>query len=267
MTRPFLVALLVIGIVAACGAEPVASGPSADSPQGYLARADLPNSLTLLPPAPATGSAAQAYDEAVNGHLLELQGTPRWELAAMDANLRFPAAAGTFSCALGAPVTEEDTPALYRLLRRSMWDAGLSTYAAKNAYARPRPFVGNGQPTCMPEDEPLLVDDGAYPSGHAAVGWAWALILAEIAPERANEVLARGLAFGDSRMVCNAHWPNDVAQGRMVGAATVAVLHASEAFRADQAAARAELEAVRARALPPMRDCVEEARALAQPWQ
>jgi two-component system, OmpR family, sensor histidine kinase BaeS len=76
--RTFLVALLVIGIVAACGAEPVASGPPADLQQGYLAHADLPNSLALLPPAPAPDSAAQAYDEAVNGQLLELR----------DANLQ-----------------------------------------------------------------------------------------------------------------------------------------------------------------------------------
>jgi acid phosphatase (class A) len=42
----------------------------------------------------------------------------------MDADLRFPSAAGDFSCALGVPVTAQDTPRLYVMLRRLMNDAG-----------------------------------------------------------------------------------------------------------------------------------------------
>jgi len=251
-------------IGAACG-EPIAPEPLPSDQQGYLAVADLPNSLTLVPPAPTPGSAAQAYDLERSRLLLPLRGTPRWELAKLDADIRFPAVAGTFSCALDAPVTEGDTPALYRLLRRSLWDAGLSTYPAKDFYQRTRPFMLSGEPTCTPEMEHDLARDGSYPSGHSAVGWAWALILAEIAPDRRDQVLARGLAFGESRMACNVHWANDVMQGRTMGAAAVAVLHANSQFQADRDAARAEIAAARGRGLPPTRDCEAEARALAQP--
>jgi acid phosphatase (class A) len=99
---------------------------------GYLQPEVLPTSLTLIPPPPAEGSAALALDEEVSRKSLALRDTPRWALAIEDATLIFPEAAGTFSCALGIPITEKDTPHLYMLLRRTLADAGLSTYTAKN---------------------------------------------------------------------------------------------------------------------------------------
>ena len=232
--------------------------------QGYLPAEALPNSLDLLPPPPAAGSAAFALDEEVSRKTLSLHNSPRWLLADSDSDLGFPHAAGTFSCALNAPVTEEDTPRLYMLLRRTLTDAGRSTYAAKNHYRRTRPFVLNKGPIC-PADGKMkawLEKDGSYPSGHTTTGWAWALILSEISPGEANAILERGRAFGESRNVCNAHWHSDVVQGYLIGAATVAVLHADLAFRADLEAAKAELGAIRAKGLKPTRDCKAEAGAL-----
>lgn len=231
---------------------------------GYLQPEALPNSLALLPPPPASGCAALALDEEVSRKSLALRGTPRWELATEDANLMFPQAAGTFSCALGAPITEQDTPHLYMLLRRTLADAGLSTYTAKNHYQRTRPFVINKEPTCTPDEEALLMKDGSYPSGHTAIGWAWALILCEIAPEQTDAILARGRAFGQSRVICNVHWHSDVVEGRFMGAAAVARLHADPGYRAEIEAAKAELAAVRAKGLKPTRDCQAEADALAR---
>jgi acid phosphatase (class A) len=94
---------------------------------GYLPREALPNSLAVLSPPPAAGSAALAYDEEISRKALTLRDTPRWTLANDDANLMFPRTAGTFSCALNAPITEQDTPHLYMLLRRTLDSAGLSS--------------------------------------------------------------------------------------------------------------------------------------------
>ena len=231
--------------------------------QGYLPSDALPNSLALLPTPPAAGSAALALDEDFSRKSLKLRGTPRWALAAEDADLMFPHAAGTFSCALNAPVTEQDTPHLYMLMRRSLADAGLSTYSAKDEYKRARPFTFNNAPTCTPDDETKMREDGSYPSGHTSIGWAWALILTEIAPDRTDAILARGRAFGQSRVVCNALWESDVLEGRLVGAAAVARLHADAAFLADLEAGKAELASVRAKGLKPVRDCGAEASAMA----
>jgi hypothetical protein len=95
-------------------------------------------------------------------------------------------------------------------------------------------------------------------------GWAWALILSEIAPEQADAILARGRAFGQSRVICNVHWQSDVIEGRFLGAATVAILHADFVFRADLESAKAELATARGKGLKPTRDCEAEAKELAQ---
>jgi len=229
---------------------------------GYLPRTALPDSLALLPPPPAPGSAEQAADDAAFQAAAPRRGSARWTLAAADAPLAFPKAARTFSCALNAPIDPLTTPNLYMLLRRSLADAGLATYAAKDHHRRTRPFVAHKAPSCTPSEEHSLAKDGSYPSGHASVGWAWSLILTEMAPERTNELLARGLAFGQSRVICGVHWQSDVTQGRVIGAATVARLHADPVFRAQFDAARQELTVVRAQGLPPQGDCATEATAL-----
>ena len=232
--------------------------------EGYLPHTALPNSMAVLPPPPAKGSAALALDLDIAKRSFALRGTPRWMLAISDADLTFPHAAGTFSCVLGAPITREGTPHLYMLLRRSLTDAGLSTYAAKNHYQRSRPFRVNEEPMCTPDERAFLEKDGSYPSGHTAIGWAWALILVEVAPERIDAILTRGRAFGESRNVCNVHWHSDVMQGRFIGASTVARLHADPAFRAELDGAKVELAGARAKNLPPQRDCDVEASAMTQ---
>jgi acid phosphatase (class A) len=230
---------------------------------GYLPAADIPDSLGLLPPPPAAGSAAKAADVEAFKVTRALRDTARWQLATQDADLTFPNAAGTFSCALGAPITEAETPRLYTLLRRTLADGGAATRAAKGRYKRTRPFVEFSEETCAPNDEAYLRTDGSYPSGHSSLGWTWTLLLAELAPERDDAILARGFAYGQSRVICGVHWQSDVNAGRVMGAGVVARLHDDPTFRADFEAARKELYAARTKELEPSRDCAAEAAALA----
>jgi acid phosphatase (class A) len=267
--RLYSVVALVVSIAACANFRQHAEAGSVPEtrpgvPAGYLTAQALPDSLVLLPTPPLPGSAALALDQEISGADLALRNTPRWNLAAEDAVLAFPAAADTYSCSLGVRITAQDTPHLYMLMRRAMVDASASTKRAKEHYLRARPFAVNGQPSCTPKDEPDLRKNGAYPSGHAAIGWAWALILAEIAPEQADAILARGEAIAQSRVICNVHWDSDVIEGRFMGAATVAVLHSNPAFVADLQSAKAELAAARAKGLKPTRDCKAEAAELAQ---
>jgi acid phosphatase (class A) len=230
---------------------------------GYLDRKQLPDSLALLPPAPAPGSAQASADLDTLQRTRALRDTPRWLLATKDAELKFPAAAGTFECALQAPISEQGTPNLYMLLRRTLADAGLATYAAKDKYQRQRPFVVTGEPTCTPAEQPALAKDGSYPSGHASAGWAWALVLVQAAPQRMDALLQRGHAFGFSRVICGVHWQSDVEAGRVVGAATVARLQSDPTFAAQVALARDEVTQAQSKGLKPSGDCAAEAAALA----
>jgi len=263
-------ACALVVTVAACAPVPhgqdsaARMGADSDVPAGYLAREAVPDSLALLPPPPAAGSSAFGHDEEVHTSAAALRDTPRYRLAALDAELVFPRAADAFACTLGVPIDEQHTPRLYRLLQRTLLDAGRSSAAAKNRYMRTRPFVAHQEPTCAPQDEARLRSNGSYPSGHATIGWAWALVLAEVDPARADAILARGRSYGESRLVCNVHWQSDILEGRFMGAAVVSQMHGAAEFREDIEAARHELAQARARNLPPARDCASEAAALTQ---
>lgn len=210
--------------------------------QGYLAEDEIPNSLKLVPPPPEEGSAAFALDQEIASGYVASTDEARKTQAVADAHLGFPEAAEAFNIILDTKISKETTPNLYMILRRTLADAGLSTYTAKNHYQRKRPFMVNNTPMCTPEEEEMLRGDGSYPSGHTAIGWAWALILAEVFPEQANEIFERGKEFGISRNVCNVHWHSDVVNGRMMGASAVACLHANEQFLIDLAAAKEEVK-------------------------
>ena len=230
---------------------------------GYLPRGAAPDSLALNPPPPAAGSAAEARDKEAANAALALRGSARWDQAAIDADLFSPGTIGIFSCAAGMTLDPARLPRLAALLRKAGPDLALAVYPSKRKYQRPRPFMVNNQPVCTPNDETPLRSDGSYPSGHSAIGYGWGLMLAELIPSRAAQLVARGRAFGDSRRVCNVHWLSDVEEGRVVATAVYARLNAEAAFRADIAAARAEIEDRRS-ALPSP-DCARENAALAQP--
>ena len=229
--------------------------------EGYLATDAVPDSLRLLPAHPEKGSIAYALDVANAQSTFPLRGSPRWQVAAIDADLNFPGAAAIYSCALGVPITKDGSPRLYTLLRRTLTDAGLATYRAKNHYQRPRPFMVNGEAICTPEEETLLRSDGSYPSGHTAAGWAWALVLSEIAPERRDDLLARGMEYGKSRYICNVHWLSDVQASQIIASGTVAQLHADPVFRADLRAAQQEVQSLRMSGVQPNGDCELERKA------
>lgn len=233
---------------------------------GYMASGSWVNSLLLLPPPAQPGSPALAADQAAHQAALQQKDSARWKLAESDAELKFPKAADAFSCALGIPINAQATPHLTMLLRRTLADAGLATYKAKDHYKRARPFMAADPAAdasiCTPQDVAGLRKDGSYPSGHAAIGWAWGLVLSEVAPEQADTLVQRGWAFGQSRVACGVHWQSDVDAGRLVASAVVAQLHSNADFTAQLAEARKEVAVVRAAKSLPVVDCTQEAQAL-----
>lgn len=234
-----------------------------DAPKGYLSGAAMLDSLALLPAPPVKGSVAQAADEATYHLLSSPRAGARWEMAAKDAELRFPAAASTFSCAVGVNISEKNTPHLNMLLRRMVVDAGFAPHKAKTHYQRVRPFVQFNTSTCFPRDDDFLRKDGSYPSGHSAIGWAWALILTEMAPDRADALLQRGRSFSQSRAVCGAHWMSDVEAGRLIGSAVVARLHTNAVFNEQLALAKKEVAQAREKGwVPDAAICSAEKNAL-----
>lgn len=209
-------------------------------PKGYLAPADLPNSLALLPPPPQPGSAAMAADQAAFEQAMQASAE-RKATAKTDADLDWSILIQPFEKILGTSLSDGSKPNTEMLLKRSMVDAGLSTYRAKNHYQRIRPFVKNNVSSCLPEHEEVLEADGSYPSGHTAIGWMLALVLTDLVPEKQDQLLKRGYEYGQSRVVCRAHWQSDTTVARMMASATFARLQSDPTFVAQLRLARSEM--------------------------
>jgi acid phosphatase (class A) len=261
----FRSSLLVLSFLVCAGAYAETPAPPQASRLGvgYLPLDAMPDARLLVPPPPAPGSAAEARDVEASKAALAMHGGPRWALAMRDADIFSPGATGTMSCAAGFEISPTATPKLEALLRKSMANLAMSTAVVKRLYQRQRPFVVNGQPQCTPEWDAVLRKDGAYPSGHAAIGYGWGLILAELVPDRAAQLVARGRAFADSRRVCNVHWLSDTEEGMVVATAAVARLRADPGFQRDLKAARREVQSIAVKSRTPTTDCNAEAAALA----
>ncbi|MBK1969329.1 phosphatase PAP2 family protein [Brevundimonas sp. 3P9-tot-E] len=239
------VAALLFSLTA-CAATPIPTFWEGfrDHPHGYLAKEGAPDASAFLPPPPEAGSLRQQADVETYRATRALEGSDRWRRAAADNEIETPSAPRIFDEALGVAFEPQRLPTLTLLLGKMLGDLETIQTPAKQGYFRPRPFVAEPAVTCFPP-EPWLARSGSYPSGHAAMGWAWALVLSEMAPDRADAILARGLAYGESRAVCGVHYASDVEAGRLVGAAMVARLKADPAFQRDFASARRELQSLR----------------------
>ena len=212
------------------------------NPDVYFLEIDqVPNSLQLLPGPPDPASVAFLYDQARYNWGKMQRNTPRGEQAFQDARIGGQHLPDAFSEAFGININPQDTPEIYKLIVGMREDAGdLATRAAKDYYNRQRPFSFYGEMTCNPEQQEELSTNGSYPSGHTSIGWATALVLSEINPDRINDILQRGYQMGESRVICGYHFQSDVDAGRITGAGVVARLPAGPGFNAQLEKAKKE---------------------------
>lgn len=229
-----------------------ASQPDTTAPaSGFLDTQQVPDSVAILPPPPEFYSIDFLRDKARYDEGKMTRKGNRGQQAVADGDLHGEGIAHNFSDAFGYAITAQQTPALIALLNKVQADARLSTRAAKQHYARIRPFSFMKEQTCRPQDEARLEPTGSYPSGYAAVGWATALVLAELNPARQTQILKRGFEVGQSRVICGYHWQSDIDAARTLAGALVARLHADPAFMAQLNKAKAELRALKKKQAKP----------------
>lgn len=260
--RPLRAGLVAAGISILAGAALAGSEPVKfpTLPKGYLAPGAL-NAAHIVPPAPTDGDPRDQVDRQVFQSTRGLKDSERWKLATRDVDMMPSGMMEAFSCAVGVKMTPTNAPKLNGVMLRVLGDAMIANESAKHHFKRLRPFqVAQGE-ICQPTAQVASSFD--YPSGHTVWGWSWALVLAELAPDRATEILARGRAYGQSRAVCGAHNASAVEAGAVVASATFATLHGSPEFRTDMDAARAELAKLRTDGEKPS-SCEAEATLIAQ---
>lgn len=204
---------------------------NATEPYPLAAQLDL---TTLLPPPPAAGSAADKQDLEALLALQASRSEAQLALARADAD----ASIFRFADAVDSGFDAKTLPRTAFLFERITRSIGAVVGAAKDHWNRPRPFLASDKvkPTSQP-------GGATYPSGHAVLARLYAIVLADLLPQRRREIFARGDQFAQGRLINGVHYPSDVDAGLIAATVIAAELRRQDAFRNDFAAAQKELAA------------------------
>jgi acid phosphatase (class A) len=209
-------------------------------PVGYLPAGTL-NFADIVKGPPALGSPEEAIDFRTVAEAQRAVTPERWKVAEGDDQFLL----ARFGEALGVTIDRATLPRTVRLLNRALRDSYAVSTEAKNHHARMRPFQRVqvdkmcNLATALPP-EPVPKTRSSYPSGHSTWGWTTALVLTDVAPEKAPALFFRARDYAESRYICAWHFPTDVEAGKLVATAVVARLERDPTFRKDLACAAAE---------------------------
>jgi len=202
----------------------------------FLGSAELSPAAVLSPP-PAPASVQAAYE------LAELQRLERERTEAEFARAKHDDEAedaSIFAEAIGPGFDLKKLPATAKVMGEVRVEEKAAAKAAKAWFARSRPWIVDPRlQSCSKEDEPK----SSYPSGHATMGYSMGLVLAQIEPAHATQIMARASEYAENRLVCGMHFRSDIVAGQALGTLVAAKLMANPAFRQDVGAAAAELKA------------------------
>ena len=198
---------------------------------GTLAAADAPpffddktvDLRMILAPPPGDDSPETRREVE---QILEIQATrsPAMEAAAKADNA---SVVWRFGDVLGANFTKERLPQTAALFERIKSTERAVVFPAKAAYARTRPFLLDSRVSPL-----VKAASESYPSGHAAYGVMTGIVLANMVPEKAPEIMARAWQFGWNRVIAGVHYPSDVEMGRIAGTVIAFELFRQPDFKA-----------------------------------
>jgi acid phosphatase (class A) len=218
--------LLTTFLLLRCGAPLVAG-------ERYLAPGH-PDGIALLAPPPIAGSGEAAADLDSARAVFKAR-TPAEEARALkDESLAFT----LFAPAIGPGFQLDKLPKTDALMKQVKTEIGDVINVPKNYWKRSRPYqLDSTLALGKPENS------FSYPSGHSTRGTVYALVLAEIFPDKREAIMAVGRDIGWDRVLIGKHFSTDVHAGRVLGQAIVRELLDSPAFQHDLAEAKAEAQA------------------------
>lgn len=209
--------------------------------QPYFELDQMPKLIDIMPEPPAFDSPEFAADVVRYGWGKQQRLDPeRVAQAIADAEWDDHAKLyGLWKDAFGLEITEAGTPEIWKLMETSLATTDPMRKETKAHYKRQRPFERYDD--AMPShEEDELRGEGSYPSGHSLRGWTISLLLAQIAPQRANQIFKRGWDYCTSRVIVGAHWQSDVDNSRTAASIGYCALQGSEAFIEQMRKAQAE---------------------------
>lgn len=196
----------------------------------FLTEDEIPTGAKFMPLPPKPTDASFYYDWLRYQWGKSIRDTERGKQAVADAVDTLDYYFEIYSEPLGLTISQENTPEIAAFLERLLATILICNDKSKSRLMRARPFMEFHEPTPVPEDEEKLRTNSSYPSGHTTKGWAFALVLAEINPNRQDEILKRGFEYGESRVIVGFHFQSDVDAARVIASALVSRLHANEDF-------------------------------------
>lgn len=207
----------------------------------YKELSQLPNLLQIMPAPPSFESAEFANDVVRYGWGKQQRLDPeRLDMAVADAEwFDHTKVYLRWKDAFGLEITPTETPEIWKLLEASLATTDPMNHETKDFYLRQRPFerFGDDMPT---DEEEKVRGRGSYLSGHCMCGWVISLVLAQVAPERANQLFIRGLEYGDSRVIVGAHWQSDIDASYTAGSIGFCALQGCEEYVAQMKKAQQE---------------------------
>ena len=209
--------------------------------QPYFELNQLPKLINILPPPPAFDSPEFTNDVMrYCWGKVQRQDPERVAQAIADAEWNdHTKLYALWQDAFGLEITESSTPEIWKLLETSLATTDPMRKETKEYYKRQRPFERYEDP--MPShEEAELAGEGSYPSGHSLRGWGISLLLAQIAPQRADQIFKRGWDYCNSRVIVGAHWQSDVDNSRTAASIGFCALQGSETFITQMKKAQAE---------------------------
>lgn len=236
MKKMLLMAVTAISVTMSVNAQD-------DALQPYFELDQLPQLINIMPPPPSFDSPEFANDVVRYGWgKQQRQDKERVELAIADAEWDdHTKLYAQWKDAFGLEITETGTPEIWKLMETSLATTDPMRKEIKAFYHRQRPFerFDDSMPS---HEEDNLRGEGSYPSGHSLRGWGISLLLAQIAPSRADEIFSRGWDYCNSRVIVGAHWQSDVDASRTAASIGFCALQGSEAFIAQMKKAQQEYQ-------------------------
>jgi acid phosphatase (class A) len=160
----------------------------------------------FLGPFPAVDSDEGKADLAIVLWQQRVRTQPEIQRAQSEVKLTL----GAYATAAGVSLDAAQYPQTTALIDKVGKDIKIVTDGLKVHFKRPRPYLADARvlPAIDRETSP------SYPSGHATRGVVFAIVLAELVPERRELLLAQGRLVGVDRVIGGVHYPSDIESGQ-----------------------------------------------------
>jgi acid phosphatase (class A) len=198
----------------------------------WLSQDDIAAIIASEPPPPPAGSGAEKADLQEEVDAQNTRTPERIAEAKLDANYSVT----LFTNIVGPKLTPQADPLTFRFFDAVNHQIGKVVRDSKAHWKRPRPYQAH--PDII---HPLFqAGDYSYPSGHSTHSYAFAIILGQIFPDRAEAFMERARKIAQSRVDAGVHYTSDIKEGEVVGHEIAKDLLANPEFQKELKAVQAE---------------------------